>query len=623
MTTLCAIFNRDGQPADASIVAAMQASSQHHGQNGQDIWIGDSVALAHQHFWVTPEEVAERQPLVDPLGRFAITCDARVDNRDELIGELGIRPSEGRTMSDAALILRAYMRWGAECTARILGDYAFAAWDRERQELFLARDPLGGRGLSYYDDGHVFVAATDTEQLLAHPAVNPVINDRKVARYLVQSYDDEGETYFESLYYLPPAWCMSVTPEGVRKWRFWEIDPGLRIRYKRDEEYGEHFRTLFTEAVRCRLRAVGPVGLSLSGGMDSTSIAAVATSLLSRAASSQSQLKTFSYVFDQLPSCDERQFILPTVERFDLDATYILCDDRWPLRDLAEWPLERDWVVSDAYVWLPLSVMRAADAAGCRVLFTGHFGDALFWDDTYWASAMLHDGRLAQLGKTLAGSRSLSVWREALADPGMRARIPGGLRRAYRRVRPHPRAASQAMVDPNLLRRTEVDPGRKPEMAPHAFSAPGQRQHYETLIAGGAFEGRPMARRLYRRSGLELMEPFCDRRLVSFVMAIPADQWGRAGRGKWVLRSAMRERLPRGILERAQPTSFEALWDRGLREREPRTVEELLTNSQIVNRGYVRAGWLQDELYSGRPWAEDGFLLWLCISLELWLRRFW
>lgn len=618
MTAILALFNRDGEPADLEVVQALLAPSRYPYSDGEDVWSAGNVALAHQHFWVTPEEVGERQPLLDPSGQFAITCDARLDNRPELIEALDMTPGEGRALSDAALILRAYQCWGADCVVRLLGDFSFVVWDSVKQQLFLVRDAMGGRGLAYYRDARIFVAATNVEQLLAHPAINPQINDRKVACFLTQTYDDAEETFFESLYYLPPAHAMIVTSDSVRVWRHWDVDPDQRIRYRSDQEYADHFLALFTEAVRCRLRVTGTVGLSLSGGMDSTSIAAVAAPMLGPA-----QLKTFSYVFDELSSCDERQCIGPVVERLGLDATHIVCDDRWTLRDLPAWPVERDYVISDAYIWLPTAIRQAARAAGCRAVMTGHFGDALLWDDDFWTAAMLHDARLGELFRTLMASRSTWVWRQALTGSGIRSLIPGGLRRAYRRLRPRAPAVWAAMVDPMLLARVGVEPGHGTDDHPRKFPAPGQRAHYATLTGSVLLVGRPIARRFYGRHGLELVEPFYDRRLVSYVMAIPADQWGRPDRSKWILRNAMTGRLPEQIVERKERTTFEALWDLGLCERERSTVEALLANPLVVRRGYVRTAWLQEELHSGQAWTDGGFALWLCLSLELWLRRFW
>lgn len=618
MTAILALCNWDGEPVDLALVQTLLMPSRYSYSDGDDVWLDRGVALAHQHFWVTPEEVGERQPLVDPAGQVAITCDARLDNRPELIEALGMTPGEGRVMSDAALILRAYQCWGVDCVTHLLGDFSFVVWDGAKRQLFLARDAMGARGLCYYRDGRRFIAATDVEQIQAHSAINPQINDTKVLRYLAQSYEDDEETYLKSIYYLPPARCMVVTADRARMWRYWDIDPSDRIRYRSDEGYAEHFLALFTEAVHCRLRASGRVGLSLSGGMDSTSIAAVAASMPTRA-----RLRTFSYVFDELRSCDERHFIDPVVECCGLDATYLSCDDRWTLRDLAEWPVERDYVMSDAYIWLPIAVMQTAQAAGCQVVLTGQFGDTLFWNDNYWTSAMLHDGRLVELVQTLVARRSPWVWRQALVGSGIRSLLPAGLRNAYRRIRPRAPAAWQGMVNADLLARAGIKDGHQPTHYPLNFPAPGQQAQYETLTGIVSLEGRDVARRLYRRYSLELAEPFYDRRLVSFVMAIPADQWGRPGRNKWVLRNAMTGRLPDEVVERQPRTSFDALWERGLCDKERATVHALLREPEIVHRGYVQAEWLQAELHSKGSWTDDGYPLWLCLSLEMWLRRFW
>jgi asparagine synthase (glutamine-hydrolysing) len=620
MTAIAAIFSRGGQPVEPPLLAAMLATGRRGASDGEDTWTANGkAALAHQHCPVTPEEVGERQPLVHPAGRYAITADARLDNRADLIEALGIPAGEGRALSDAALILRAYVRWGDQCTARLLGDFAFAVWDAVERRLFLARDAMGSRGLAYYQDAQVFVAATDVEQVLAHPAVTPRINEGKVAGFLAKAWDEE-ETFCEPVRHLPPAHCMTVTSDSVRMWRYWDIDPDHRIRYRSDQEYAEHFRHLLAEAVRCRLRAIGPVGLALSGGSDSMALAAVTTGLMPEMGLPQEHLKSFTYVFDELPSCDEREFIRPVVEQLGLDATYIPCDDRWPLRDLDRWPVERDFAFSDAYVWLPTAIMRAAQAAGCRLLMTGNNGDNLFWDDEYWLAAMAREGRWPELARTLRTVPLSGWWYAVTAGQSPRSLVPQRTRRFYRRLRPRP---APPWLQPELVRRTGLEERLRARENRLRWPYQGQRRLYQTLMGNGAFQDRPQGRRSHRRCGLELVEPFYDRRLAEFVLAVPADQWGRPGRSKWVLRNALAGRLPGEVVERKTKTSFKALWDRGLCERERPVVEALLKEPEIVRRGFVRRDWLQRELAAGGGWTDDGFPLWLCIGLELWLRRWW
>ncbi len=155
---------------------------------------------------------------------------------------------------------------------------------------------------------------------------------------------------------------MTVTGDKVTKWCFWSPDETKRIRYTSDEEYAEHYLELLPEAVRCRMRSVGQIGVSLSGGLDSTPIAAIFANFLPTARPEQASLKSYSYAFDRLAECDERRYIEPLVARYGIDAAYVPCDDLWTFRNFERWPALRDVVFYDAFAWLPDAVRKSAAA---------------------------------------------------------------------------------------------------------------------------------------------------------------------------------------------------------------------------------------------------------------------
>ena len=293
MSGILAVFNRDGQPLEPVEVDGLIDACPERAVDGQAVWVDGSIALGHQHFWVAPEDRAERQPLVDPVSERVISADVRLDNRAELFGSLGLAPESTRGLSDTVLVLRAYRKWGVACVERLLGDFVFAIWDGAAQGLFVARDALGSRSVCYYLDARYLVAASEIAQILAHRAVHVHLNERKVADHLAFLFDDHEQTFYKNVYYLPPAHCLWVSAGTSRRWRYWELAPKPLLNYRRDEEYAEHFLALLRAAVRCRMRSSAPIGLSLSGGLDSTLLAALASEGLSRTEAPQRRLKSF------------------------------------------------------------------------------------------------------------------------------------------------------------------------------------------------------------------------------------------------------------------------------------------------------------------------------------------
>ena len=274
-------------------------------------------------------------------------ADVRLDNREELAAQLGIHMGEAHRLSDAQLIMRAYVRWGTACVGQLLGEYTFAIWDRQAAHLFCARDPLGVRSIAYYEDSQVVVVATDVEATLEHPSVTAEINETAVADFLACIYHFPDETYYKSILRCPAGHCLLFSLTGSRTWQHWQLSTELPISYRRDQEFVEHFDALLVEAVRCRLRTSGPVGISLSGGLDSPSLAAIAAELLPASNAQQERLLSFSYVFDELTECDEREYIIPVVEKLGLDANYVVSDNQWTLKDLSSWPVDRAMVAAD------------------------------------------------------------------------------------------------------------------------------------------------------------------------------------------------------------------------------------------------------------------------------------
>jgi asparagine synthase (glutamine-hydrolysing) len=621
MSAILAIFNRRGQPVEPQIVDKMLAARPEHSQDGTDKWIAGPIALAHQHFYVTPEEVGERQPIQDGLTSHVITCDARIDNRQELFDALHLSPSSSFALSDATFILKAYTQWGEACVDHLLGDYAFVIWDSSKKCLFGARDPLGARNLVYFCTEHVCIIASEIAVIQAHPSAPNRINEAKIAEDLAGLYHNLSETLFEEIYYCPPGNCMIVSQDQMRLRKYWDIDPGKKIRYRVDRDYAEHFLMLLKDAVNCRLRSTGKIGIALSGGLDSSSVAALAAHQITTNAASPQKLLSFSYIFDVLKQCDEREFIRPLVERYEIEPHYLLCDDQWTLKEAASWPILHDFLVADSVARLIEKVKQEAAQSGCRILLSGNYGDVLFASREHWLGDMVRDLRLLDIVRTLSTHRSAINWRSELFENGLHQLIPISLKKIYRRWRPREAFQNRPWLHPDLIERTGLRQRALSDERWKKFTNSSRWDFYQILMANFHSESLSAVRSSYHVLGLELLSPYFDCRLVEFLMAIPADQLGRPWRTKYILRNAMQEKLPEIIRDRLGKTSYYPLVELGLREKERETVLKILDNSRIVRDRFIRGDWLNKELHA-QNWSRDGFDLWICITLELWLKHY-
>ena len=280
MSGITGIYHPGGAPVDGGDLERMVDVIVHRGPDGYGVWNEGPIGLGHRMLWTTPESRQEKLPLVKESGDLAITADARIDNRDEVLSQVGLSGFPRDGINDSALILGAYQKWGERCVEHLLGDFAFAIWDKRRQVLFCARDHFGVKPFIYYSCGSLFAFASEIKALLCLPYVPRQLDEMSVGEYLTSTFDDTARTFYKDIHRLPPAHSVTVSKEGTRLREYWSLDPSREIRLAGDQEYAEAFRERFTEAVRCRLRSAFPVGSLLSGGLDSSAVTCVARDLL-------------------------------------------------------------------------------------------------------------------------------------------------------------------------------------------------------------------------------------------------------------------------------------------------------------------------------------------------------
>lgn len=605
MSGIAVVYDYSNTPVDPGVLGRVMDRLAHRGPDGSDMSVTGRAALGHWHFWTVPEEVGERQPLQLDGMPFRIVFDGRLDNRPEMFNSLGFDPEQGSRLSDAALVLRAYLRWGEHCFEHFVGEFGLVILDESKARLVCARDQLGDRTLFYAWRGARLVVASEPWAVAGADGLNPGINERAAAHYFALKATEDGQTLFEGVFELLPAHVMVVDASGERKWRYWQPDPAIKIRYKTDEEYAGHFRALLEESVRCRMRSTTPVGVLMSGGLDSTSVASLAARMIA-----PQQLTTISYVFDELTDCDERVYINAVKEKYNLHSIQIACDDAWPLKDWENWPQNPNQPEGNPYRLLKERAYRRANREGLRVLFTGAFGDELYSGEEDWLVALLEERRFREAGREL--ERHLRY-----AGPG-RTLGSGYVRRVARRLVdkiPGGRRFRGKNQSPVWLTSRAADylsgtaPGSDPvfELKRNILG-----REAASNCAGEVFNAS--------RHSLDLRHPYRDRRLVEFVLALPAHQLYNRGYYKYILRVALRGILPETIRARQQPTPLLSLFRRGI-EGEKQILLASFEDPGAVWRNFVRADWLDDHWNTPVTPATDGpaaLVPWLCVSYVAW-----
>jgi asparagine synthase (glutamine-hydrolysing) len=222
----------------------------------------------------TPESRHETGPIQNPDGSVVISA-GRLDNRDELIDALDIAGARDR-VTNTQLIAAAFLKWRGDTPRRLYGDWAFAAWDPGRRQLFLARDQFGNTALYYHRNENTFAFASSRKALFALPHVPRRLNELRLAQHLVVWVADGAATFHEEIFRVPPGHALTATASGVTDDRYWQPEHIPDLRLPADDAYVERFVELFSDAVRVRLRTTGPAVATLSSGLDSGAVTAFA-----------------------------------------------------------------------------------------------------------------------------------------------------------------------------------------------------------------------------------------------------------------------------------------------------------------------------------------------------------
>lgn len=613
----------------------MLAAAAHRGPDGTGVWMGSGAALGHLALKLALEDQHEEQPLVDAESGSVVVADARLDNREDLIRQLGgdIR-GEGSFISDARLMLLAYRRWGEACVEHLLGDFAFAVWDAAKRRLFAARDAMGMRPLFYYRGSDKVYLSSEVAQLLDQPGVPVEINECMAAAYLTGQPMPLEWTFHRDIAQLPPGHAVIFEPGRQKTWRYWDIDPGRKLRYRSEGDYAEHLRELFKAAVGARLRGVKPAGLMLSGGMDSSAIAATGGWLLQgeRRDGQVPQLRTYSFAFEQFPECDERNLSRITTEAFGLAARDI--PKAYPLDDYyPEQFVDRDEPSCQIYEASHERVYRQARRDGVGVMMSGDRGDTLIgccidvlglltsaqWGE--FRTALRRQKRHSRPFRNILAKR---VILPALMPLWPLGRFASARRRLWGRmvgqssVPPYP-----DWMRPEFAERVGLADAVTWVEAPPGISASARRERYEAIFVEMHMRQMPQVERHHARLGLAFADPWSDRRLAEFVMATPQHLLHQRGDEKRLVRRAMTGILPEEVRLGARKVSLGPVYQYAIEHTARDAILDLIANSQAAARGFVDETKLL-AFYEGVCRGENGVLgLWEYLSLERWLRAHW
>lgn len=550
MSGIAGVYNFDGRPVEASTMEAMTRALDHRGPDGSGVWIDGSVGFAHVMLWTTPESLTEKQPLLDASGQLVVTADARIDNRDDLIRSLDLNGRED--LSDSELILSAYSKWGECCPEKLVGDFAFAIWDKRKRLLFAARDRIGIKPFyCHHKDGREFMFASEISPIFKAAGLEKRPDRKAIEEYLETADLSHERTLFGGVRRLPPSFTMTIRDGRITTRKYWEPSSGHDTLKLDLDAHAERFRELLTTVVKAQTRSSYPIGCLLSGGLDSSSVLCLA----SRIVPDKRSLFALSMVFDNLP-CDERSFIKEVIQSTSVEWIPHVVDSKalngWKVLEdcFARQP---DWPVQD----LPASetlwpLTNAANERGIRVILTGTGGDQVAQGSVLYLADLLSSLRLLTLFRELAYYRfSRSVMRNWMLAP----LLPDSIRRTLKRLTQLARQQSDS---------ESLSNGNNDAVWRNPYKLPKRRFKSVASWQQACWIADPLLS-LYLdgwwdplggHSQIEFRHPFFDVRLIEFLRTLPAEEKFWRGESKIVLRRGMEGVLPPSIRERRTKAEF-------------------------------------------------------------------
>ncbi|BCM90922.1 putative asparagine synthetase [glutamine-hydrolyzing] [Abditibacteriota bacterium] len=659
MSAFVGLLKLDVAPAPLSTGAAMLERLRHRvdaeGWDARHVRASGPIALGSAILNSTLQAHFERE---HPDSALSLTTsdgkslwfagDVRLDSRDELARHLELPVEQSHNWSDSRLVLETYQRFGQETPRKLKGDFAFAIWDEARSTLFCARDRFGVRPFYFaFVPEKLLAFANEIKALWPALPFPPRPDEAHIADYLVGGFASFSRTFYEGIERLPPAHTLTLDLSGSAPPRqnvYFSLDGAHELHLDSDADYAHQLRAGFERSIRERAQCPSRLAVFLSGGLDSSSVAAVATR---QTPPEKHPLLALSMVFARFKDCDERRWIEPNLASGAglLEREWVWGDDIGALNSIERvvWHLDGPPPgVNTCSTWAQYAPLQKA---GARVVLDGHGGDEVIFLGYERINELINARRfkdarhelllLRRHGITKASATPL-LWAH-LSQKARGTRFIGRFMRALP-SRSAPRPASKNSPRPlseieegvaivrQLVRAEKRPLLPSPSLPPEAASV--REHHLHTLTTALQPLALEAMDAIAGAHALEVRAPFWEEELVKLCLSFPSDQKLRHGWNRWVMRRAMEGLLPPSVQWRRAKTNFAPQMIFGLRSVERARVEAQLDEPGMlenwVDIARTRELWAELQslpLESVRA-AQIAFALWRVLALGVWLQGF-
>jgi asparagine synthase (glutamine-hydrolysing) len=598
------------------LLLSMRDELTHRGPDEAGIWISArrDVGFGHQRLSII-DLAAGQQPMSNEDGSVVLAYNGELYNFKALRAELAEAGRRFRTNCDTEVILAAYEEYGDDCLERFDGMFAFAIWDERRRRLFFARDRVGKKPLYYAGTTSGWIFASEIKAILRHPNVAREVDVEALGHYLSFLTTPAPNTLFAGIFKLPAGSCGSWSEDAglaVRQW--WALPTGEPKLQISEADAAEQLRALFAAAVEKRMMSDVPIGVYLSGGVDSSANVAFMSEY------SDEPLRTFSVAFAHEPSLDELAHARRVARLFGTNHRELVLSDEDFVACLPRLVHHQDEPIADPVCVPLLHLADVTKASGVTVVQIGEGSDEAFFGYGVHDQAFRRVRRLRAISSLLprrlllaalsAGSPLIAEHKYELAVEALRRGLPA----------PHGVAGLSHHEKERLLRRENVMPAY--DYLNSLVGSARTSDEVAVLALEHEFRLRLPELLLMRvdkmtmAASVEARAPFLDHRLVEFASRLPASFHWKDGRGKQILKRALAPVVPQFVLARKKQGFGAPVWRWSSNLRE-------LAGSQLVRRPILE--YLNEESLRSLLAAPTSFRqsweLWILLNFALWHRH--
>jgi len=622
MCGICGIVNFiESDPVDRVTIERMTEALAHRGPDDAGYFVQGRVGLGHRRLSII-DLSGGRQPIFNEDRSAAIVFNGEIYNHRDLAAVLTTAGHTFKTRSDTETILHAYEEYGDDCVDQLRGMFGFAIWDGRKRRLLLARDRLGVKPVYYYRNGRFLAFASEIKSLLEIPSIPREVNLEALDMYLSLRYVPGPQTMFKNIFRLQPGHILVAGDHGVRTTKYWDIDyPDPEPRTP--EYLLERFRDLLEESVRLRLLSEVPLGVFLSGGLDSSAILATMSKI-----AGGDRVKTFSVGYEasgaEEEAANEFEYARLATDAFACEHHEYRLDAKNFAEFVPDLVRYLDEPLADPSC-IPLYFISKLAREHITVVLSGEGADEIL------AGYGIY-GRMLALDRIYRGSGALGRLAPWIARLTPSERLRHYVRMCGQPLETRYRGVSRGFSAEGKLRlvgedRMEQSERRLQEIFGGYFKTVEKASPLDQMLYVDAKVWLPddiliKADKMTMANGLELRVPFLDHKLVEFAATLPNASKIHGKGGKTLLRSAMRGVLPDAIIDRPKkgfPIPIRSWLRTSLRQF---TRDQLLARDSACSRYVDRAetARLVQEHEQGR--VDRSQEIWTLLVFEFWRRHF-